>query len=278
MAHGSRDLVKLLPRPNRRPKLGIDSGGYPIQNGALLSSRSSLRPVPVGIAGPVHCRRLLGRRLLLPELTHSALVPHLVPGERMYHTGDLARYWADGTLEFWAARTSRRRSRVSRRTGRSRARRWHIGRARCGLFDLRGASGVKSLAAYVVAVPGRMASKQSKSGWRVRCPDPWCLARLSFCPFFPLHPARSTEGIAGCHRAPHSTCHVPPRTRSSENRRHLGRAAQAQTLGLDRRILRLAVIHCSGGHAGDVLKARLGIEVPCRVCSSGLPSAPLPNP
>jgi amino acid adenylation domain-containing protein len=79
--------------------------GRPIANTQVYILNSSLHPVAVGVQGELHiggagiARGYLNR----PELTAERFLPDpfsAVPGARLYKTGDLARYRADGTIEF----------------------------------------------------------------------------------------------------------------------------------------------------------------------------------
>jgi acyl carrier protein len=71
----------------------------------LKYCQRNLNPVPIGVpgelhvGGPVLARGYLNR----PELTKARFIPDPFteePGARVYKTGDLARYLADGNIEF----------------------------------------------------------------------------------------------------------------------------------------------------------------------------------
>src|SRR3972149_8714609 len=79
--------------------------GRPISNTQVYLLDSLLQPVPVGVLGELHiggdglARGYLNR----PELTADKFIPNPFsegPGERLYKTGDLARYLPDGDIEF----------------------------------------------------------------------------------------------------------------------------------------------------------------------------------
>jgi len=75
--------------------------GSPIANTQVYLLDTSGQPVPIGIPGELHiggaglARGYLNR----PELMAQRLIHHPVAG-RLYKTGDLARYLADGTIEY----------------------------------------------------------------------------------------------------------------------------------------------------------------------------------
>ncbi|WP_406726989.1 non-ribosomal peptide synthetase [Streptomyces sp. GD-15H] len=79
--------------------------GRPIANARYYVLDSGLRPAPVGAPGDLY----IGGRCLAtgyhadPALTAAKFTPDPYggePGARLYRTGDRARFWADGTIEF----------------------------------------------------------------------------------------------------------------------------------------------------------------------------------
>lgn len=79
--------------------------GKPIANMEMYVLDDDLRPVPIGVAGELYiggdgvAHGYLGR----PGLTAQRFLPdpyRLVPGARLYRTGDMARFRVDGNLEF----------------------------------------------------------------------------------------------------------------------------------------------------------------------------------
>ena len=79
--------------------------GRPIDNVKIHLLDKTFSPVPVGVAGEVfvqgsgHARGYWRR----PELTAQNFIPDplsAVPGARLYRTGDMARYFPDGSIEF----------------------------------------------------------------------------------------------------------------------------------------------------------------------------------
>jgi amino acid adenylation domain-containing protein len=85
---------------NRRPTIG-----RPIANAQVYILDREMKPAPVGVRGDMYlsgvgvARGYLGR----PELTAERFVPNPFGDEgreRLYQTGDVARYLSDGSIEF----------------------------------------------------------------------------------------------------------------------------------------------------------------------------------
>lgn len=79
--------------------------GRPLDNTALYILDATLQPVPIGVTGELYVAGIgLARGYLNnPALTAEKFIPNPYgkeAGERLYQTGDLARYLSDGNIEY----------------------------------------------------------------------------------------------------------------------------------------------------------------------------------
>ena len=100
--------VDVSEYPAFGPELAAVTGssvpiGFPVWNTGLRILDAMLRPVPFGVAGDLYltgvqlAQGYLGR----PDLTASRFIADpFAPGERMYRTGDVARWLENGAVEY----------------------------------------------------------------------------------------------------------------------------------------------------------------------------------
>ncbi|WP_071608958.1 enterobactin synthase subunit F [Entomohabitans teleogrylli] len=77
--------------------------GWPVWNTGLRILDAAMRPVPPGIAGDLYLTgiQLAQGYLARPDLTASRFIADpFAPGERMYRTGDVARWLDNGAVEY----------------------------------------------------------------------------------------------------------------------------------------------------------------------------------
>jgi amino acid adenylation domain-containing protein len=103
--YGPTEATVVASSGRCRPQDGPPSIGRPIANARIYLLDRRGGPVPPGVTGEIHIGGAGVARGYLnqPTLTRERFLPDPFapePGARMYKTGDLARWRADGTLDF----------------------------------------------------------------------------------------------------------------------------------------------------------------------------------
>jgi amino acid adenylation domain-containing protein len=171
--------------------------GKPLFNCRMYVLDAQLEPVPAGVRGDLyiaglHLARGYWKR---PDMTAERFVPDPfapTPGERMYRTGDVARYLPDGSIEY-----------LGRTDHQVKIRGFRIELAEVEqalmAFDSVAAGaatvredrpGVKKLVGYVVAKPGASADLRALRDWlAARLPDYMVPSALVALPALPQTPS-----------------------------------------------------------------------------------------
>ncbi|MEO6889068.1 MAG: amino acid adenylation domain-containing protein [Ktedonobacteraceae bacterium] len=170
--------------------------GYPIANTTACILDAHLQLVPVGVPGELYAggdgvaRGYLQR----PELTAERFIPHPFSksaGERLYKTGDSARYLADGAIEFLGRRDSQVKIRGFRvEPGEIEAALvQHPLIRECVVVVREDSPGDKRLVAYLVAnAQSSPASNELRSFLKETLPDYMLPSAFVYLDVFPLTP------------------------------------------------------------------------------------------
>ena len=258
--------------------------GRPIANTELYVLDSELQPVPIGVAGELYiggdglARGYRNR----PELTAEKFVPHpfsQYAEARLYNTGDLARYRADGNLEFLGRRDNQVKIRGFRvELGEIEAALGEHPAVQATVVVVRDeAPGEQRLVAYAVLHPSSLARAEDlRSFLKNKLPDYMLPGRFEFLANLPVTPGGKVDRRAlpapGSGRLEGEPSYVAPRT---ELEKKLA-AIWAEVLQLDR-----VSIHDNffdlGGHSLLAVKVvarvekTLGKKLPV-ICIFRLPS------
>jgi amino acid adenylation domain-containing protein len=216
--------------------------GRPIANTELYVLDSEMQPVPIGVPGELYiggdglARGYRNR----PELTAEKFVPHSFRRQaeaRLYNTGDLARYRADGNVELLGRRDDQVKIRGFRvELGEIEAALGEHPAVQTTAVVLRDDEpGEPRLVAYAVLQPGSLAhAEELRSFLKSKLPDYMLPARFEFLTSLPVSPSGKVDRRAlpapGSARLESEASYVAPRT---EQEKKLA-AIWAEVLHLDR--------------------------------------------
>ncbi|MEM7795317.1 MAG: amino acid adenylation domain-containing protein, partial [Cyanobacteria bacterium P01_C01_bin.118] len=164
--------------------------GRPLTNTQIYLLDESFNPVPVGVPGELYIGgvRLSRGYYRRPGLTAEQFIPNpfgQIPGERLYKTGDLARYLSDGTIDYLGRADYQVKLRGFRielgeiETVIDR----HEQVRQCAVIVHQDTAGIERLVAYVVGE-----AKDLKQHLRQHLPDYMVPNAVVFLPALPLTP------------------------------------------------------------------------------------------
>ncbi|HEU4454891.1 MAG TPA: amino acid adenylation domain-containing protein, partial [Longimicrobium sp.] len=194
--------------------------GRPIRNSTAYVLDGAMRPLPPGVPGELYvggdglARGYLGR----PALTAERFVPSpFRGGERLYRTGDRARWMDDGTLEFLGRIDRQVKIRGFRvEPGEVEALLASHPAVRGAAVDVRAdAGGGSRLVAYAVPGEGASTDPAALRGWlKERLPDFMLPAAVVLLDALPLTPNGKVDrrALPDPELAPGADRHVAPRT------------------------------------------------------------------
>ncbi|GAA2745817.1 amino acid adenylation domain-containing protein [Kitasatospora cinereorecta] len=179
---------------------GLPPIGPAIRNTQVYVLDADLEPVPVGVPGEICLGGdAVGQYYLnRPALTAQTFVPDPYggPGRRLFRTGDLGRYHADGSIEFLGRRDTQVKLRGYR---------IELGELEHALRELpevaeavvllrRDLPGDPALVAYVVPEPGAAPDAEAiRQELRTRMPVYMVPARFVFLSEFPLNSSKKVD-------------------------------------------------------------------------------------
>ncbi len=166
--YGPTETTVAVTTHDLSTRKALDDARYCVPIGRAIANvqtyvlDSRLQPAPIGVPGELHiggaclARGYLGR----PELTAEKFIPDPfsdVPGARLYKTGDLVRYRADHTLEFFGRNDEQVKIRGFRvEPGETEAALQGLPNAKTvAVVVAKDATGQEQLVAHVVAEEGR---------------------------------------------------------------------------------------------------------------------------
>ena len=170
--------------------------GRPLANTQIYILDAHGQPVPVGVPGEIHIAGdgVSCGYLNRPELTAEKFIPDPFasrPGTKMYKTGDLGRFLADGRIEFQGRIDNQVKVRGYRiELGEIEAvLGQHPAVQECAVIAREDVAGDKRLVGYVVPVPGQTPNAAELRAWvKQRLPEYMTPVAVVAMERFPLSP------------------------------------------------------------------------------------------